>query len=350
MCNIPHVTIDASVLAVPQIGCSLAEAISYIENIIDWSILLDEPWVDISLTERSPSALFLDELYPLRDHLRTLFTSHHITEFDVNTVARVVDRLLNLTPSFESYFKIIEILFEEDIDTDPDIIRLVATPKLRFELARCVLLLAILRLHCKQPLGGHSLILRHAPAALISVRAKIHEIEHDRADINNLVYQPDFFTGDLLACDNFRGLIECLDELSILTGADDELGIEIAIRVYSYKEKLRRKEEPEWDSLIIPRIGHEFRRTCQSCCHDQGNFLPPRILRSIFHTIENERLELVHALRRGPGPNDAQITRNRDRAQRRDIDHEFHLHYWLCEDGNIELASVVYHHDVAIPD
>jgi hypothetical protein len=42
--------------------------------------------------------------------------------------------------------------------------------------------------------------------------------------------------------------------------------------------------------------------------------------------------------------------RGRDKAQRRDIDYEFHLHYWECANGTIELASVVHHNDFSIPE
>ena len=48
---------------------------------------------------------------------------------------------------------------------------------------------------------------------------------------------------------------------------------------------------------------------------------------------------------RAPGANDPQQMRDNDKGQRRNIDREFHLHYWDCDDGTIELAKVVYHND-----
>lgn len=349
MCNRPHVTIDASVIAVPQIGCSPEEVYAFIETILDWRLLLDQPWIAITFSESCSIHLIEEELYPLRPHLVELFNLHKVHEFDVNTVSRVIDRLLSITPSFETFFKLKDIL-AEPIETDPDIIKLVSSKKLQGDLAQCVLLLAILKKHCRQPLGGHSLILRSSPNNRIKVRALIQIFEHDRDDINNISYEPDFFEGDVLACDNFRGLINCLDESAILMGAVDNAGIELAIRIFIYKEQINRGNDPEWDRLLIPIIGREFRLTCQQCCNDQGGTLPPRILRSIQYTIENQSLANVHALRVGRGPNDRQRTRNGDKAQRRDIDYEFHLHYWDCDDGSIELASVVHHNDFSIPD
>lgn len=76
-----------------------------------------------------------------------------------------------------------------------------------------------------------------------------------------------------------------------------------------------------------------------------------KILRSIIETIKGQNLSAVHALRTGSGGNDPQRVRDSDKAkaQRRDIDREFHLHYWELADGTVELASVVYHNDFLIP-
>lgn len=349
MNNLPSVTIDASVLAVPHAACSIDDAFMYVDTLLDWSKLLDEPWIAVYMSERASESLFSDGLYPLREQLKAIFAKHGIIEYDVNTVARIADRLLAITPSFETHYRLKDIL-AESIETDPDIIRLTTHDGLQYDLARCVTLIAILRKHCSQPLGGHSLILRKAPKQIIKVRAQIHEIEHDRNDIPVLPCPPEFFEGDVLVCDDFRGLIECLDEVAILIGSSDNLGIELSIRIALFKYGLAQGEAPDWGSRFVPIIGHDFRDTCHRCCADQGDSLPPKILRSILESIRNQGLAAVHALRTGPGGNDPQRVRGADKAQRRDIDREFHLHYWECGDGTIELASVVDHNDFSIPE
>lgn len=35
---------------------------------------------------------------------------------------------------------------------------------------------------------------------------------------------------------------------------------------------------------------------------------------------------------------------------RRDIDDEYHLHYWQCRNGAVEIASIVVHNDFSIPE
>lgn len=348
MRDLPSITIDAGVLAVPPPACNADYAYQYVDTLLDWSKLLDEPWVAIYMSERASEALVADNLFPLRDHLRRLFSAHGIVEYDVNTVARVIDRLLTVTPSFETYYKIREVLADH-IETDPDVIRLTTSIGLQDDLARCITLIAILRKHCIQPLGGHSLILREAPRQVIKVKAQIHDLEHGRSDIPTLPAPPALFDGDVLVCDDFEGLIECLDESAILVGASDNLGVELAIRIALFKKAIAQGKNPEWAAASVPKIGAKFRETCQQCCANTGTSLPPKILRSIVETINGENLSALHVLRTGDGGNNPPRTRGDDKAQRRDIDREFHLHYWDCDDETIELASVVYHNDFSIP-
>ena len=349
MHSLPSVTIDAGVLAVPHVNCDINDAFQYVDTLLDWSKLLDEPWVAIYMSEQASESLFADGLYPLREHLRELFNAHGIVEYDVNTVARIANQLLAITPSFETYYRVKDVL-SEHLETDPDVIRLTTHDGLQSDLARCITLIAVLRKHCSQPLGGHSLILREAPKQVVQVRVQIHDLEHTRGDIPPLPCPPEFFEGDVLVCDDFRGLIGCLDEAAILVGASDNLGIELAIRIALFKRSLAQGEDPGWGNALIPSIGSEFRELCLQCCADQGDSLPPKILRSIVETIRGQNLPAVHALRTGSGGSDPQRLRGFDKAQRRDIDKEFHLHYWECANGTVELASVVHHNCFSIPE
>jgi len=343
------VTIDAGVIAVPTPISSADQLHDYVGTLLDWSKLLDEPWVAIHISEGAAEALIEDELYPLRDQLKSLFRDHGIVEYDVNTVAKVTDRLLALTPSFETYYRVKDVL-ADSLDTNPDIIKLTTHNGLQSDLARCVLLIAILRKHCGQPLAGHSLILRSAPGSIVKVRAQIHEIEHERDDLPALPSPPDYFEGDVLVCDDFKGLVKCLDESAILKEARNIPGVELAIKVALFKEALANSENPDWSDTKSPTIGNHFLETCQECCGGQGGRLALSILRAIIATMRKQNMGAVHALRTGKGGADPQRMRGSEKAQRRDIDYEYHLHYWEGANGAVELASVVHHNNFSIPE
>ena len=339
----PSVTIDAGVLAAPPEDSSFDAVHKYIDTLLDWRNLLDKQWVAIYMSARASDALFDDGLYPLRNNLRNLFVSNGMVYADFNTIATVVDTLLQLTPSFEDYFSVSDVLTDRLL-VDPDILKLPARNALQLDLVRCLILIAILRQYCGDAIRDHFLILRFAPEPVVTVQAKIELIEHDRDDLNELPMCPEVFDGKVLICDDFRGLVKCLDESSILVDSKDTLELETAIRVALYKSRLDRGKDPDWDDLRGLRIGCYFFDTVKAVCRATRS-LPGKILRAIVETLDGENMAAVHALRTGRHGNDPQRMRGADRAMRRDIDRDHHLHYWSCRSDVVELASVSYPHD-----
>ena len=341
----PSVTIDAGVLVTPPEYGSTDDAHRYIETLLEWRKLLDEPWVTIYMSERSSDALVCDGLYPFHPNLKKLFSVNGIVEYDVNTVNRVVETLLQQRgSSFETHFKVRDVL-TEDLSIEPDILRLSAGDELQLDLARCLTLIAMLRHYCRESIHAHTLILRHAPRQVATVRAIIHEIEHDRDDLGALPTYPEVFDGDVLICDDFKGLIECFDEASILVNSTDNVGLETAVRIALYKSQIERGGNPDWDDLQGLRIGREFFRSAKEVCGAAGGVLPKRILRAIVETLNKENMSAVHALKISSHGNDRPRLRGTDGAMRRDIDRNHHLHYWSCSNGIVELASVNFPHD-----
>lgn len=351
MHSLASITIDAGVLAVPSVDSAKDDAFQYVDTLLDWSKLLDEPWLAIYMSEQASENLINEKLYPMRDDLTNLFVKHGIVEYSVNDITKVIAKLLTLTASFETCYHLKEVLFE-NLETVPDVIHLTKYDKLQSGLSRSITLIAILRKYCKLALGGHTLVLREAPKQTVQVKAKIHEIEHSRDDLDALPPPPVFFEGEVLVSDDFSGLIECLDESAILIGASEDREIELAIRIAMFKGAIVQGEIPDWSKVLLPKFGSNFRKSCQQVCADTGDSLPPKILRSIVETLNGQNLSAVHALRGGSGKSGPQRTRGSDnaKAQRRDIDKEFHLHYWECGNGTVELAAVVYHNCFKIPE
>lgn len=342
----PSVTIDAGVLAPPTENGSADDARRYVNTLLDWRKFLDESWVAVYMSARASEVLFEDKLYPLRERLRNLFEVNGIEEFDVNTVARVADTLLQITPSLEERFSISDVL-TDGLSVDPDILGPSADNALQSDLARCLILIAILRQYCGDDILDHFLILRGAPEPLVTVQAKIEYVEHSRDDLNELPIPPAMFKGAVPICDDFRRLIQCLNESSILVSSTDSLGLETAIRIALYKSRLGRDKDPDWDDPQALRIGHRFVNSVQESCRDQGDSFPAKVLRAIVETLDEENMTAAHALRIRPGGGSPQRRRVADGAgaMRRDIDQDHHLHYWLCNDRVVELASVNYPHD-----
>lgn len=345
----PSVTIDTCVLAAPQLTASRDDIMEYVETLLDWKKLLEEPWVAIYMSEHASEAMINDGVYPLRGELKRLFSEKGIQEYDANTVGLLADELLKKTPSFETYFRIRDVL-PSDFSTLPDLLSIHTSDALSTELARCVIIIAILRSHCRKAILDHNLIVKPwRGTTIVQVRAQIHDIETTRDDLLPLPVPPEFFEGDILVCQNFRELVLNLDECAIWSAAQDEIGLELATKMAVYKSRLDRNVEPDWEEITGFEFGRKFFRYKLDCDRAGSLGLADRILRALAETIDDINPRAVHEKRTGSGGGNPQELRGEDKAWRRDIDRDYHLHYWECADGTIEFASVGPHNMFDIP-
>ena len=340
----PSVLIDASVLAVPHKGCAKDDALHYVETLRCWDGLINEAWIFTYKSENSDKYLWDGEGLDFLTKLKQFFDARHdIETLDGNTAITLVSPLLGKTKSFEAEYKINDVV-TDNLSTDPDFIGLTINDSLQEDLRRSVALAAVVRKYCTQPIGGHLLMMKDAPESIIQLQAEI-VLQHYNKDIPALPIPPDVFEGDVRICENFQGLIECLDESKILIDAIDDAGIELAIRVAMFKYKIEHGEAPEWKATKAPAIGEKFYQQCKRVCKDKNRSKP--ILRSIVEIMEKINMQDTHALRTGEGGGDPQRKRGSDEALawRRDIDKARCLHYWKRDDGTVELAWVTSEHD-----
>ena len=251
------VTLDAGILAVPSDTTTAYPAHRFVEALLDWAKLLDEPWVAIYMSEGAFEALINDGLYPFRDELHRLFSAHGIVEYDVNTVALVAERFVRLTPSFEAYFSVRDALFDE-LATTPDVLQLCAGPNLRTELARWIVLMAILRRHCGGVVQGHALVLCEAPDRVVRVRALVLQLEHQRDDLGTVASPPDYFEGDVLACDSFAGYSGASTSALYFEALETTLGSRLPVEWQSSRRSKRAVRTQNGRTWLGGGLGHGF--------------------------------------------------------------------------------------------
>lgn len=328
----------------PPHNGSAEDANLYVQSLMGWGRLIGCPWIEVTMSEDSCLALYRDNLFPFYPHLSNLIAYAGIKHFDANTVNTVVLKLLSQSrPTFEEYFGVSNVLSDE-LCISPDVLCQSMGDALRSDLSRILILTAILRKCCKESIHSHAFILRHAPSHVVTVGAEIHEIEHNRSDLVDIPFMPEVFEGDVLICDDFRGMIGCMDGPSILASSQDKVGIETAIRIALFAYRQERDGQCEWSKLPKFCIGEHFLDTAVKACRAE-TALPGKILRAIVETLEGSNRADEHKLRTGPGGNDPQQMRGKDGAMRRNIDQTYRLHYWSCEDGLVDLATVSYPHD-----
>jgi hypothetical protein len=133
-----------------------------------------------------------------------------------------------------------------------------------------------------------------------------------------------------------------IDPVDIWSEATSEEELVAAIRMYT-KRAAQLSGINEFNTWIV---GPKFRSTIETL-HLRRKHMARPILRACAETILNQHLAATHALRTNESGSSQQLRRGNNYALRRDIDHEFHLHYWSTP-NHVEFASIVIHNDFSI--
>ncbi|OQW90391.1 MAG: hypothetical protein BWK78_07130 [Thiotrichaceae bacterium IS1] len=355
-------TVDASVIAVPLAYTDDPEVVhQYAKTLLELKKFWKKAWVKIYMSEFTAEVLEKEGLYQLRPTLNTLFKRCGITEYTVNDVVQVVQFFLSLRPYCEEVFGVSEVLAEK-VTLTPNLSSMVASKNLASNLERCVILMAILRKYCNPPVTDHWLVVKKlvptSPVEEVIVTALIHDLE---PKIQGIPVFPTYLDGSVsvLVGPSFSDLIKWLDEKTLLNSAAPQGTMERAIEIAIYKlclKHLSQKRQIEIDEIEDERekfrkftFGKHFLATVQECCRNRSD-LAEKLLRAIIETLEKQELQDIHWLRTGKGGNDPQRKRGQDVAWRRDLDNEYHLHYWECEKGSVEFANVVPHNNFSITE
>ncbi len=345
------ITIDASTFAPPFSDPTSEAVYLFVERLLDWKGALDRGRAQVFTSRHTAEVLIECGLYPFRPHLGRLLSQAAVVEYDANTIAVVIETLLSRSMKLEDAFLINDVLASH-VSFTPNVFEDYNPEAVRYECERCAVVIAILRTH-----GRDRLLRNHALAVrlrrgdhVVGVKALLDIVEHTRADLVALPKAPASFEGSIMVCDSLRDYLLAVEEGFVWQNAAGDRDLDLAIRIALLKKRLRAGGEADWDDLPRFSIGRHFFETVGACGGFGGSGLSERALRAIVETIEHLNLPAIHHLRTGAGGGNPQRIRGADEAWRRDIDHEYHLHYWECAGGFVELASIVVHDDFTIPE
>lgn len=344
------VTIDTAVFAPPPPGSPKEAVYSFVATLLEWREARESGRTKVYTSRYAADVLMNEKLYPLRPHLRALLKEAGVFEYDANTIAVVAETLLN-SEKVEDALRISDVLVD-GLTIEPDVFCSHTPAALRAEAERCAVLLSLAGQYCDESVTRHHAIAIRAKnvSEAIRVRGLLQDIEHDRDDLGSLPMAPDSFEGSTLVCSSLHHFLVRVDAAEVLRCATKAGQAHAAITVAWYQRQAATGMPPNWAELPAFRVGAEFVTSLEAHRVAGNPGLAERILRAAIETICHEELGDTHWLRIGRGSNDRQRKRGGDAAWRRDIDYEYHLHYWECEDGTVEFASVVVHNDFSIPE
>jgi hypothetical protein len=335
--NRPSIVLEAALLAAPSISSSAQDLTNYVECILEWSKILADNLLALRLSETTTQSLFDAERFPLASSLEKLCRERGVLEFDGSTIARVITHLLEITPCLEADIGVREILID-NVVTHPDVLGPLEHCKpLQTERMKCLGLVVITQ---ERPDNHYPLaIVSPEKTSPTSVSFTLLAIEHlSASEEKQAALLPRDFSGTVTLAPRPRSALERVNEATFWLQAKNDSELLLAIHCSILKnmphdaskaETLRRKVH----------INESFFKTTRMCGTGSPVAFAERALRSIADAVLGQRLTHTHALRENAGPEAAQQCRNQDKAWRRDIDYEYHLHPGLFMRSGRTLAE-----------
>jgi hypothetical protein len=192
------------------------------------------------------------------------------------------------------------------------------------------------------------------PNQLVTIKAKIDEYELCDSAKTISLNTPYNLEGTLLSCTDPSQISNFFNDspLEIAISLWLNAEYEKAISLYIEKIDCQTLKIGSDNYRLSYFFGSKFLDTVEKLGFKTEYNKVKKLLRSCSETILEENPSATHWLRIKKGANSAQKKRKKDQASawRRDIDYEYHLHYWKTTENRIEFASVVTHNDMTIPE
>jgi len=330
--------LDPSLFVCPSIEEGEEAFDGFLETIYLLFVLQRAKWTKVMISAGTCGALAEVDQYPIAPVIQSSLAHFDRSDIQLKDIMGLIGRVLQKTPSAESFYGIDSLLAAE-VEIVPRDIATGHAPPLRICLEDL-----LSTVFTGETIGSSFSIISvvgRVPSAVgneAGFRGLIHEVDPPRVISLPMMVHGEFRYGicrlsivESISCEQIWRFCSTSDDYSFL--------IDALIKLHC---------KDEGSSAIAWKFGPRFLESV--VLHDFGNNLTKirTLLRCCAETICGTNLPATHALREDSGGGAKQQTRGKDKAWRRDICYEYHLHYWAGESG-VELASVVVHNDFTIP-
>ncbi len=335
-----HLAMDPYLFCLPDPCRSEEQLEGFVRGLIGWSEILRRTQVRILVSDACRAALIDDGEYPYQHRLRDLLQKFEVEYADHETVCRVLQNIIERTPSLEDEMGIGGVLFDEnDTNVRPELF--LSRLKNRTRSAFIEMLIVLVGRYCRGPSWDEKAIIASALEneevngwdGEIEVSGEIMEIEWTDASYQAAGEFPVKTTDTFRALDGFDSLNRHIGAWNLWQNAEDETGATDAIG-QTMNELVRSGLDA--GRRVSYRLGTEFLKTArqwgfgnrsdyamllvESCARIVLGY-PKNPLRE-FRTSRREDGAVAyrtHLTKKGPG---------------------FRLMLWKLVDGTIEFANV----------
>ncbi|MBX9687534.1 MAG: hypothetical protein K2X27_12580 [Candidatus Obscuribacterales bacterium] len=317
-----------------QFLCSLFEMNStesddFLISLASWLQLKSEKWFVAAVSNRTHQLLFEDQKLIQQAHLIANARSFVNAETIMSSIFTLIDQ-----PTSEDKFGVVDIL-ASNMELSPSLGNIECNAEL------CNDIKAVLE--TSLAIGTYAVNMnKEIPLRFSSFKTKsklfVQEIE---ADLYVELIESDGQIGEYEAslsasiwtCPTAKEFLISVDPVQEWIRSKSVDGLRLSIKAACAKLADKLNKEIEWKELDAFAFHPKF----LEYLWDHGFNNEPRkirrLLRACAETILKLNLDAVHALRTTSSGGARQRLRGNDKAFRRDIDYEYHLHYWDTADG-----------------
>lgn len=336
--------IDAQALACPRIQqvdqASKREVLNYINRILDWFDISQIESVNFFSNDDVVPALFDEGQYPFWDELESALTlSGYEGDFQLQDINALLQALIQKSKMLEDLAEVDELeIASFQIITDSVSVR---SPRYGSHVARTV---AIQAIACERGTLGAERACLASFMPPVDAQIAIHATSFCLAADHLSVEE---HNGKYYSLENHCGTKRFIENFDFLKWWEEgnERACTDALKLACFKSELSIRENEK--AIVSFSFGSQFLNSAAALGFIHDRTKAQRLVRACRASVLGENLTKTHHLRENQGANSAQRMRGEFRAWRRDIDDEFHLHYWI-KDDEIEFANVVTHNNFEI--
>ncbi len=309
----------------------------FIENLVDWKKLIDLNWGCVFKPNETFEVLFKYNLFPYIDNIKELVDKYDIDYIQPEEIDKIINSILNKLPLLEDYCKISDILIDED--------NLVALKDRNEDFTHIFKkLVTVLKIDClvNQKNADENIIISNdIPTPTIKFDALISIV-----DSSYKIDLPITINIEFSHFTNFNEFCSKIQPAVIWSNAQNDDCIRMAIYInifqinpaYNYIYDENKPEFLLHDSFFKSVRELNFQK-------DEGKI--NSLNRSICEEILSINMKDTHELREGKSGGSNQISHKGYSAWRRDVDYEYHVHYWK-KGKDLVFTDIVPHNNFKI--
>ena len=333
--------LDPYLLAAPPAGVNPSSIEEYIANLLLWRELLHERILPFYIPTASYDLLNECGCYPERYRLQVAIDQLELDDIQVHDVLTIFHSILFETSFIEETFGISNIIIDEVRYTPNEHIHDRPQPFLS-EYERLLAMIGVLQVVPAEVSPNIILITKGLNKELEITNLECKSL-CEWADSTSSHDLPAEIKAEIPSCNSPRGIYLAIDPVLLCGKSFTSTLFEFALKC----ELAKRSGSSYANQDATYAFGVQFFASCQKLGFLHEAYKIKMLLRTCADVALNENMQDTHALRESKGGDDKQRTRFQDKAWRRDIDHEYHLHYWQTSYG-YEFACVVVHNNFSI--